>query len=139
MANKMKEPMEKGKGWKPIPLSLKILAAVFIFWSAMTLVTIKFAFNVGYPVFGIMFDGVLGLVIAFLLVFLAPLIFVYALWNRYSWGAKFALTYIGFFIVNNAVTLALLQEQFGLPQILFPLIANIIFFIVIYRTRSYFK
>ena len=139
MANKMKEPMEKGKGWKPIPLSLKILAAVFIFWSAMTLIIIKFALNVGYPIFGIMFDGVLGLVIAFLLVFLAPLMFVYALWNRYRWGAKFALTYIGFFIINNIFALTLLQERIGLPQILFPLITNIIFFIIIYRKRSYFK
>ena len=139
MTNKMKEPMEKGKGWKPIPLSLKILAAVFIFWSAMTLIIIKFALNVGYPIFGIMFDGVLGLVIAFLLVFLAPLIFVYALWNRYRWGAKFALTYIGFFIINNIFALTLLQERIGLPQILFPLITNIIFFIIIYRKRSYFK
>jgi hypothetical protein len=105
----------------------------------MTLATIKFAFDVGYPILGIMFDGILGLVIAFLLVFLAPLIFVYALWNRYGWGAKFALTYIGFFIINNTVALALLQEKLGLPQILLPLVANVIFFIVIYRKRGYFK
>ncbi len=131
--------MKIEKGWKPIPLSLKILFIVFIFWSVMTLVTIKFAFNVGYPILGIMFDGVLGLIIAFLLVFLAPLIFVYALWNRYKWGPKFAMTYIGFFIINNAVALASLQEKLGLPQILLPLIANVIFFILIYRRRDYFK
>ena len=131
--------MAKEKGWRPIPLSLKILAVVFIFWSVMTLLTIKFAFDIGYPILGIMFDGALGLVIAFLLVFLAPLIFVYALWNRYSWGANFALTYIGFFIINNAIALVLLQEQLGLPQILLPLIANVVFFVVIYLKRSYFK
>ena len=125
--------MKIEKGWKPIPLSLKILFIVFIFWSVMTLVTIKFAFDVGYPILGIMFDGVSGLIIAFLLVFLAPLIFVYALWNRYKWGPKFALIYIGFFIINNAVALALLQDKLGLPQILFPLIANVVFFIVIYQ------
>ena len=131
--------MKIEKGWKPIPLSLKILFIVFIFWSVMTLVTIKFAFDVGYPILGIMFDGVLGLIIAFLLVFLAPLIFVYALWNRYKWGLKFAMTYIGFFIINNAIALASLQEKLGLPQILLPLIANVIFFILIYRRRDYFK
>lgn len=131
--------MEKQKGWKPIPLSLKILAVVFIFWSVMTLITIRFAFDIGYPILGIMFDGVLGLVIAFLLVFLAPLIFVHALWNRYNWGAKFALTYIGFFIINNIFALALLREQIGLPQILFPLIANVVFFAAVYTKRSYFE
>ncbi len=134
----MKEFMGNGKGWKPIPLSLKILTGVFIFWSVMTLFTIKFAYDVGYPLFGIIFDGILGFIIAFLLVFLAPLIFIYALWNRYSWGAKFALAYIGFFVINNIIALVLLQEQIGLPQILLPLIANIIFFIVIYKKRSYF-
>jgi len=136
---KMKESVPRGKGWKPIPLSLKILAGFFVFWSVMTLLTIKFAFDVGYPLLGIMFDGISGLVIAFLLVFLAPLIFVYGLWNRYSWGAKFALTYIGFFIINNAFALVLLQEQLGLPQILLPLIANVVFFVVIYKKRGYFE
>ena len=135
----MKEFMRIEKGWKPIPLSLKILSIVFLFWSVMTLVNIKFAFDIGYPIFGIIFDGALGVVIALLLNFLAPLIFVYALLNRYSWGPKYAMTYISFFIINNTVALALLQVQLGLPQILFPLIANVIFFIVIYKTRSYFK
>ena len=135
----MKEFMRIKKGWKPIPMSLKILFVVFVIWSVMTLVVIESAFDIGYPLFGIIFNGALGVVIALLLNFLAPLIFVYALWNRYSWGAKYAMTYIGFFIINNAVALALLQEQFGLPQILFPLITNIVFFVVIYKTRSYFK
>ena len=31
------------------------------------------------------------------------------------------------------------REQLGLMPILIPLIANIIFFIVIYKTRNYFK
>jgi hypothetical protein len=97
----MKEFIGKDKGWKPIPLSLKILAGFFIFWSVMTLFTIKFAYDIGYPILGIMFDGIIGFIIAFLLVFLAPLIFVYALWNRYSWGAKYAMMYISFFIINN--------------------------------------
>ncbi len=135
----MKEFIGKEKGWKPIPLSLKILAGVFIFWSVMTLFTIKIAYDIGYPLLGIMFNGVIGLIIAFLLVFLAPLIFVYALWNRFGWGLIFALSYIGFFIINNIIALILLQKQIGLIQILFPLIANIIFFIVIYRKRGYFK
>ncbi len=131
--------MIDSKGWKPIPLSLKILFVVFVIWSAMTLFTIKFAYDIGYPILGIMFDGVTGFIIAFLLVFLAPLIFVYALWNRYRWGAKFALTYIGFFIINNIFALVLLQEQIGLFQILFPLIANVVFFVMIYKKRNYFK
>ncbi len=126
------------KGWKPIPKSLKILSCVFVFWAVMTLPNIKFALNVGYPLVGVIFNGALGVVIALLLNVLAPLIFVYALWNRYHWGLAFAMTYIAFFIVNNTIALIWLQKQIGLPEILFPLLANVVFLGVIYRTKKYF-
>ena len=127
------------KAFQAIPLSLKILSGILMVWSLMTLITIQFAFEVGYPLLGVLFNGVVGFAIAFLLVFLAPLIFVYSLWKRYFWGANFGLIYTGFFAFNNLLALIFMKDVFGLSQIVVPMIANLIFFCVIYYNKNYFR
>jgi hypothetical protein len=124
---------------KNTPLSLKILSGILVFWSVMTLLTIKFAYDVGYPLFGIVFNEVSGFMVAFLLVFLAPLVFVYSVWKRNTWGGNFGLGYTSFFAFNNLLALIFVKEVFGLPQIIVPLVANLVFFGVIYWNKSYFK
>ena len=83
--------------------------------------------------------GNVASLIVLLLDVVAPITFLIALWNRKSWAATFALSYIAVFILNSTVALFTVREQLGLIQILIPTIANVIFFIVIYRTRSYLK
>ncbi len=124
---------------KNIPLSLKILSGVLVFWSVMTLLTIKFAYDIGYQLFGIVFNGFTGFAVAFVLVFLAPLVFVYSVWKKLPWGASFGLIYSGFFVINNLLALIFVKDTFGLPQIVVPMIANVIFFLVIYNNKNYFK
>ena len=127
------------KGWKPIPLSLKILFVVFVLWTIGSIFAVSTRYELGLPFFGVYVYGIAAGIIVLLLDVLAPITFLFALWNRKSWAASFALSYIVVFILNSAVAFFTVREQLGLPQILIPLVANIIFFIVIYRTRSYCK
>ena len=131
--------MGKEKGWKPIPLSLKILFVLFVLWSIGSVLAIPTRYELGLPFLGVFVYGIVASLIVLLLDVVAPITFLFALWNRKSWAASFALSYIAVFILNSAVAFFTVREQLGLMQILIPTIANIIFFIVIYRTRSYFK
>ncbi len=127
------------KGWKPIPLSLKILFVVFVLWTIGSVFAISARYQLGLPFFGAYLYGIAASLIVLLLDIAAPITFLYALWNRRSWAVKFALSYIVVFILNSAVAFFTVREQLGSTQILIPLIANVIFFIVIYRARSYLK
>ena len=136
---KMNESMGLEKGWKPIPLSLKILFVVFILWTIGSVLGISTRYESGFSFFGAFVYGIVASLIVLLLNVVAPITFLFALWNRKSWAATFALSYIAVFILNSTVALFTVREQLGLIQILIPTIANVIFFIVIYRTRSYLK
>ena len=127
------------KGWKSIPLSLKILFVLFVLWSIGSVMNISARHEFGLPFFGLFVYGYVASVIVLLLDVAAPITFLFALWNRKAWGATFALSYIAVFILNGAVAFFTVREQLGIPQILIPSIVNVIFFIVIYKTRSYFK
>jgi hypothetical protein len=126
-------------GWKPIPLSLKILAGVFIFWSVMAVITIGMIAESGFPFLGMLITGLSAVIIVLLLNVVAPITFLFGLWNRKSWTAKFGLSYIGFFLLNSAIAYAVLAGQFVSAPFYFPEVANVIFFVVIYKTRIYFE
>ena len=140
MSEKTKdEIVKKERGWKPIPLPLKIFFVVFILWSVGSVMNLPNLFENGLPLFGNFVYGMTAALIVVLLDIIGPMIFLFALWNRKSWAAKWALSYIGFFILNSTVALFTVREELGLPQLLIPTIASIIFFVVIYWKRSYFK
>ena len=139
MGEEMKESIMKKTGWKPIPLSLKILFVVFILWSIGSILNLSNIYESGIPFLGVFVYGMVASFIAVLLDIVAPITFLFALWNRKSWAASFALSYIAFFIINSTVAFFTVRNQLGLPQILIPTIANVIFFVVIYQKRSYFK
>ena len=131
--------MGKETGWKPIPLSLKILFVVFVLWTIGSILAISTRYELGLPFLGVFVHGIVAVLIVLLLDIVAPMIFLFALWNRKSWAASFALSYIAFFIINSTIAFFAFMKQLGIMQILIPTIANIIFFIVIYKTRNYFK
>jgi len=135
----MKIPMETGQGWKPIPLSLKILFGVFIFWTFGSIMGLSMRYESGLPFFGVYVYGIIAGLIVVLLDIAAPLTFLFALWTRKSWGAAFAFVYITIFILNGIVALFMFREQLGLMQILIPTIVNIVFLGMIYRSRKYFE
>ena len=139
VAEKLKESTGIENGWKPIPLSLKILFVVFVLWSIGSVMNISERYESGLPFFGMFLYGFYASLIVLLLDVVAPLTFLSALWKRKSWAAPFALSYIAVFVLNGIVAFFTVREQLGIPQILIPSIVNVIFFVVIYKTRSYSK
>jgi len=131
--------MKKQTGWKPIPLSLKILFVVFILWSIGSILNLPNLYESGLPLFGVFVYGIIAILVVLLLDIIGPMTFLYALWNRKSWATTWAFSYIGFFIFNSAVALFTVREQLGLPQIIVPTFVSAIFIVVIYTKRNYFK
>ncbi len=137
--NGMEEIVKKEKGWKPIPLPLKIIFVVFIFWTAGSMMNLPNLFENGLPLFGVFVYGITAAFIVLLLDIIGPMIFLFALWNRKSWAEIWAFSYIGIFIFNGVVALFTVREELGLPQLLVPTIASIVFLVVICWQRNYFE
>ena len=133
------EIVEKETGWKPIPLPLKILSVVFVLWMVGAVMNLPNLIENGLPLFGNFVHGLAAAIVVLLLDIIGPIAFLYALWSRKSWAVKWAFTYIGIFILNNTVAFVTVRDVLGLPQILVPTAAGIIFLAVIFWQRSYFK
>ena len=126
------------KGWKSLPLSLKILSIVLLLWAVMSVAVLVMMPEREIGFFGFMLTGTAAAVVVLLLDFISPLLFLYAMWKKLKWGAKFGMLYNGIFILNSIVALFTFREVFG-NAIYFPLIASTIFFYIIYRERNYFS
>jgi len=124
------------KGWKPLPIALKILSIVLILWALMSLSVLFTMPDRKIAFFGFLLTGVGANIVVLLLDLVSPLLFIYALWNRLKWAANFGMLYNGIFILNNIIALFIFREVFG-NGIYFPLIASLIFFYIIYRHRNY--
>jgi hypothetical protein len=135
----IKDTVKKETGWKPIPLPLKILFFVFILWLFGSVMNLPHLVENGLPLFGKFVHGMTAALVVLLLDIIGPLTFLFALWTRKSWAAKWACTYIGIFILNNTVAFFTVREELGLPQILVPTIAGLVFLTVIVWKRDYFK
>ena len=139
MSETMEDTVEKDTGWKPIPLPLKVLFVVFVLWLVGSMMNLPNLFNNGMPLLGSFVYGMTAAVIVLLLDVIGPVTFLFALWSRKSWAVKWAFAYIGIFILNNTVALFTVREELGLPQILVPTIASLIFLAIIFWKRDYFK
>ena len=139
MNETMEETVAKEIGWKPIPLPLKVLFVVFILWLVGSLMNLPNLFENGLPLFGNFVYGMTAVLVVLVLDIIGPMIFLFALWNRKPWAAKWAFAYIGIFILNSTVALFAVREELGLPQLLVPTIASLIFLAVIFWKRNYFK
>ena len=126
-------------GWKPIPLPLKILFVVFILWLVGSVMNLPNLSEKGLPLFGNFVYGMTAALVVLILDIIGPVTFLFALWSRKSWAAKWAFAYIGIFILNSTVALFTVKEELGLPQILVPTLASLIFLSVIIWKRDYFE
>ncbi len=82
------EEIVRKKGWKPIPLPLKILFVVFILWSVGSVMNLPNLFETGLPLFGVFVYGITAALIVLFLDIIVPMTFLFALWNRKSWAVK---------------------------------------------------
>lgn len=138
MSKAMENIAATDTGWKLIPLPLKILFVVFILWIVGALMNLPNLMENGLPLFGTFVYGMSAALIVLMLDIIGPVIFLFALWTRKSWGVKWAFAYIGFFILNNTVALFTVRAELGLPQILGPTIAGLVFLAVVFWQRCYF-
>lgn len=139
MSEMTEKTVAKEKGWKPIPLPLKILFVVFLLWLVGAVMNLPNLYENGLPLFGTFVYGMNAALVVLLLDIIGPVTFLFALWNRKSWAANWAFAYIGLFIVNSTVARFTIREVLGLPQILVPTIASLVFLAVICWKRNYFK
>ena len=139
MSETLEETVSIEKGWKPIPLPLKILFVVFILWLVGSVMNLPNLFENGLPLFGKFVYGMTAALIVLLLDIIGPVTFLFALWNRKSWAPIWAFAYIGIFMLNSTVALFTVREELGLPQLLVPTIASFLFLAVIFWKRNYFK
>ena len=125
------------ENWKPLPILLKILFVVLLLWVMMT-IAVSFSMpDRQIAFYGMLLKGLPATIVVLLLDIIAPIVFLYAMWNKFKWGALFGMLYNGIFIINCLIALILFKEVFG-DGIYFPLIASIIFFSVIFKERRYF-
>jgi len=130
---------EAEKGWKPIPLPLKILSALFVLWSIGAIMNLPNLLENGLPLFGNFVYGATAIFVVLLLDIIGPMGFLFALWQRKPWGVIWAFTYIGLFILNSVIAFVAVREQLGVPQILVPAIVSAVFIAVIFWKRHYFE
>jgi uncharacterized membrane protein len=126
-------------GWKPIPVVLKTLSVLMVLWAIGSAMNLPNLMENGLPLFGAFVFGMGAFFVVLLLDFVGPLVFLIALWNRKSWGVKWAFFYIGLFILNGIFALFLAREQLGFAQILLPNFVSLMFLAVIFWNRSYFS
>lgn len=128
----MNTVLKQDRGWNPIPIPLKILFVAIVLWSVGSVMNLPILLETGLPLLGVFVRGTSAFLVVLLLDIIGPLIFLFALWNRKSWTAKWAFFYIGLFIINSAVAFFTVREQLGLPQILVPTIVSILFLAVVF-------
>ena len=139
MSESVEQTAAVEKGWKPIPLPLKILFVVFILWLVGSVMNLPGLFENGLPLFGSFVYGMKAALVVLFLDIIGPVTFLFALWTRKSWAAKWAFFYIGIFIINSVVAFFTVREELGLPQILIPMMTSLIFLAIIFWKRNYFK
>jgi len=123
--------------WKSIPPALKALFAVLLLWVMMTIAVLICMPGREIAFFGFLLKGLPATAVVLLLDIISPLAFLYSVWKKLKWGAKFGMLYNGIFILNSIISLFIFKDVFG-NAIYFPLIASILFFIVIFKERKYF-
>ena len=92
----------------------------------------------GLPLLGTFVHGRTAFLVILFFDFIGPAVFLYALWNKKPWAAKWAFFYILLFILNGVVALFTVSEQLGLVQILVPNLVSMMMLAVIFWKQSYF-
>lgn len=131
--------MSEERGWKSLPISLKILFVVLVLWVIGSVMAIPARFEMGLPFFGVFVYGLLAGIIVFALDIAAPISFLYALWMRKPGGVPVAYLYMGIFILNSVIVLFTHREELGLMPILIPAMVTAVFLLITYTQRNYFR
>lgn len=125
-------------GWRPLPLPLKILPVVMGLWAVGSAMNLPNLMAGGLPFFGAWVDGVGAAAIAVFFDFVAPLVFLFALFGRKPWAPVWAALYIGLFVLNGLIAAVVFGQQLSLAQIAVPCGISLAILGVILWQRGYF-
>jgi hypothetical protein len=131
--------MKTETGWKPMPLSLKILFVLFIIWMLGSVMGLPIRYADGIPFFGSYIYGAVAAVIVVTLDIIGPVAFLWGLLKRKSWAPNVALSYMGIFILNSVCAFFTVKDQLGAMPIIMPALFNVAFLAIIFRSKSYFN
>lgn len=106
------------KGWKPLPVILKIIFVILVSRVFFSVFSISPSFDNGYDVFGFTLYGLYAVNIFFILKTLLPLVILVCMYQRYRHTWIIAMVYflfmsmsVLFTLTNSADMLARLLEQ----------------------------
>ena len=116
---------------------LKILCGLLAVWVAMTVMVVVSMPEREIAFLGMILTGPVATAVVLFIDILCPLVFIYAVLKKISWGAVFGLAYNGVFFLNSVLSLVLFLDKFG-NAIYFPLVASAIFIAIIFKERKYF-
>ena len=100
-AQKKKEKNRNG-WWKPLPSLLKLLFVVLVLGVLSSVVSVG---NAQYVLFGFQFGGIPALLAMVLFDIIGAMVLLFGLWKKPSWAWKYGMAYLGFFVLNGAVSL----------------------------------
>ncbi len=133
------------KGWKPLPISLKILFVIYLISIVVGFFPLLLSLLIGefpeIPFFGIRVSGIISLFLYSLMLF-AGVAFLIVLWNRYDWGWVYGMVFLSFLVIDGLVSIIFDKSTFqnttliisALPGFIFQLI----FLFVLYKHKKYF-
>ena len=110
---------------------LKILCGLLAVWVAMTVMVVVSMPEREIAFLGMILTGPVATAVVLFIDILCPLVFIYAVLKKISWGAVFGLAYNGVFFLNSVLSLVLFLDKFG-NAIYFPLVASAIFIAIIF-------
>ena len=131
--------MKRETGWRPIPLSLKIVSVLYVPWVLGSIMRLGQIYESGIPVLGVMTSGLIPLSVAFLLDVAGPVIFLFGLWNRIGWVWGFALGFMSLFVLNSVAAFVTLRDELGVPAILIPSAVILFFLAVVLVNKEHFQ
>ena len=152
--------MARKKAWKPLPIQLKVLFILIIMGVFSTLFSTGSITQIGYPLLGFYIYGIWGLILLTIINGVGSIVLLYGLWNRLGWTWKYGAAYFAFFILNSLLSLISIPKRIELlsPQFsevaamttpamyagiaigtIFAVVLYVIFLIIIYKNKAYFK
>lgn len=98
------------KGWKPMPVILKIIWILLIVEAFFAILNIASVYNTGFEFMGFSMYGMIALDIFFVSKIALPIVIIIGMHQRYGWIWIVALCYYLLFVVNGFATIAIIGE-----------------------------
>ena len=142
-------------GWKPMPLSIKVLFILYLLGIIFMLFGIGSVEKMGTSFFGANIAGIAGMLI-YVIVLLLNVLLLYAIWRRYYWGWIYGMVLFAFglidtifslIFINNAVASSIQGSPAPRMLVTIILVTSLVIGIVLelvlmwlfYRNKDYFK